>query len=253
MLLAAGLGTRLRPLTNEMPKCMVPLAGKPVLQYNIEWLRSQGVADLVVNLYHYPETVTGYFGDGRAFGVNIKYSHEDTLMGTAGALWAARRFFSQERFWVVYADNLITCNLSRVATLHQTWGAAMTIALFWRQEVGASGVVGLEADGRVTAFKEKPTPADICSNWVNAGLYLCEPEVLRYIPPGRPSDFGHEVIPAMLDGGERLFGYTMGNGETLRWIDTQEDLRLTETLLSKEGNHDSGQSSHAYHPGRRRH
>ena len=100
MLLAAGLGTRLRPLTDHIPKCMVPVAGKPVLQRNIEWLRSQGVVDLVVNLHHYPEVVTDYFGDGSAFGVHLHYSYEPELLGTAGALWGAREYFSiRSRSW----------------------------------------------------------------------------------------------------------------------------------------------------------
>ena len=98
MLLAAGFGTRLGRLTDQCPKCMVPVAGKPVLQRNIEWLRSQGVVDLVVNLHHYPEVVTDYFGDGSAFGVRLSYSYEPELLGTAGALWGARRFFAQNGF-----------------------------------------------------------------------------------------------------------------------------------------------------------
>jgi mannose-1-phosphate guanylyltransferase len=225
MLLAAGLGTRLRPLTDNLPKCMVLMAGKPVLQHNVEWLRSEGVVDLVVNLHHCPESVVDHFGDGSGFGVRIRYSYEPELLGTAGAVWAARRFFSQDRFLVVYADNLIDCNLNRLYNLHATSQAILTMALFWRDDVSASGVVGLEEDGRIVAFKEKPKPEEVLSHWVNAGLLLCEPDVLRFIPPGQPSDFGHDVLPALLAASESLYGYTMGPDEGLWWIDTLEDLQ----------------------------
>ena len=117
---------------------------------------AQGVTDLVINLHLFPETVTGYFGDGRAFGVNIDYSYEAQLLGTAGALWGARRFLHGDRFWVLYADNLVDCDLERMERLHLAQGATLTMGLFWREDVSASGVVKLDADGRITGFKEKP-------------------------------------------------------------------------------------------------
>ncbi len=234
MLLAAGQGTRLRPLTNEIPKCMLPVGGKPVLQHNIEWLRGHGVVDLVVNLHHLPERVTGYFGDGKAFGVRIQYSPESELMGTAGAIWQAREFFQGERFWVVYADNLFDCDLSRIYQNHLSTSAILSMALFWREDVSASGEVDLDEDGRITAFKEKPAPNEVPSHWVNAGLYLCEPEVLEFIPAGKFSDFGKDVLPAMLASGRRLSGYIMGTGESLDWIDTLDDMLRTNARWSKE-------------------
>ena len=233
MLLAAGLGTRLKPLTDHCPKCMVPVAGKPVLQRNIEWLGSQGVVDLVVNLHHYPEAVTGYFGNGGAFGVRINYSYEPELLGTAGALWAARRFLASESFWVVYADNLLHCSLERMESLHRAHGATLTMGLFWREDVSASGVVGLDGHGRITGFKEKPAADEVLSHWVNAGIFLCEARIQQFIPPGQACDFGHDILPAMLSAGEPLYGYTLGHGETLHWIDTQEDLARTAATLQE--------------------
>jgi mannose-1-phosphate guanylyltransferase len=231
MLLAAGLGLRLKPLTDQCPKCMVRVAGKPVLQRNIEWLRSHGVVDLVVNLHLNPELVTDYFGDGSAFGVRLEYSFESDLLGTAGALWGARRFFGAERFWVVYADNLLNFSLERMESLHLARGATLTMGLFWREDVSASGVVGLDEHGRITGFKEKPAAHEMLSNWVNAGIYLCEARVHQFIPPGRPSDFGYDILPAMLSAGEPMYGYTLGPGETLHWIDTPEDLVRTAAAL----------------------
>jgi NDP-sugar pyrophosphorylase family protein len=234
MLLAAGLGTRLRPLTDRLPKCMVPVAGKPVLQWNIEWLRSQGVTELVVNLHHYPESVTGYFGDGRAFGVRLEYSYEPELLGTAGALWGARRFLSAPRFWVLYADNLVNCSLERMESLHLAQEATLTMGLFWREDVSVSGMVGLDGHGRISGFKEKPAANEVLSHWVNAGIFLCEARVQQFIPPGRASDFGNDILPAMLSAGEPIYGYPLGPEETLHWIDTPDDLARTLSVL-REG------------------
>lgn len=233
MLLAAGFGTRLRPITDHLPKCMVPVAGKPVLQWNIEFLRSQGIVDLVINLHRHPQAVVDYFQDGASLGVRLHYSYEPELMGTAGAVWAARRFFLQDRFIVLYADNLINCNLKALIEVHLNNNSALTMALFWRQEVSASGVVQLNDQGKIVAFKEKPGKDEVFSHWVNAGLFLCEAGLLlQHIPPGRPSDFGHDVLPALLRAGESLYGYTMGPAETLHWIDTPQDLAFTEKFFT---------------------
>lgn len=231
MLLAAGLGSRLRPLTDALPKCMVPVAGTPLLARNIAWLREHGVTDLCVNLHYFPEAVTRYFGDGRDFGVRLRYSSEPELRGTAGALDAVRDWLADAPFLVLYADNLIRLDLAAFLELHHRTAAALTMALFWREDVRASGVAQLTADGQIRAFQEKPAPGMELSHWVNAGLFCCTPAVLRFIPAGRFSDFGFDVLPAMTAAGERLQGYQMGEYETLRWVDTLADLAATEAAL----------------------
>jgi len=210
---------------------MVDVAGKPVLQRNLEWLRSQGVVQMVINLHLHAQVVTDYFGDGHAFGVHIDYSYEPELKGTAGALWMARDFFSDGPFWVVYGDNLFHVALNRVHEVHLVNQALLTMALFWREDVSASGVVQLNEAGRIITFREKPRHGEISSHWVNAGLYLCEPRVMEFIPPVRTCDFGHDILPAMLSAGEPMYGYTLGPGESLDWIDTPEDLARTEAAL----------------------
>ena len=234
ILLAAGLGTRLRPLTDNLPKCMVPVAGKPVLERNVAWLRDQGIVDIVVNLHYFAASVTDYFGDGADFGVRIAYSHEAELMGTAGAVWTARQFFDdEERFLVVYADNLIRCDIARLHAQHLSQQAALTMALFWREDVSASGVVNLAEDERIVFFQEKPAPGTASSHWVNAGFLLCEAGVLDLIPAGRYSDFGHDVLPAMLSSGTPMYGYRMGEDESLHWIDTLADLARTNAQMEE--------------------
>jgi len=233
MLLAAGLGIRLKPLTNHCPKCMVAVAGKPVLQRNIEWLRSKGIVDLVVNLHHNPEAVTSYFGDGSAFGVNLSYSYEPEMMGTAGAVWAARKLLTADRFWVIYADNLVNCSLERMERLHRANDATLTMGLFWREDISASGVAELDGNNRIIGFKEKPKTGEVLSHWVNAGIFLCEARVHQFIPPSQPCDFGHDILPAILSAGEYICGYTLGPGESLLWIHTQGDLARTESVLQE--------------------
>lgn len=227
ILLAAGLGTRLRPMTDNRPKCMVAVAGKPVLQRNIEWLRANGISELVINLHYFPDEVTGYFGDGRALGVNITYSYEAELLGTAGAVGKVRETLGDEKFLVVYADNLISCSLKSLLNLHAKNNSILSMALFWREDVTASGVVLTDREGRITAFKEKPKPGEVPSNWVNAGLLVCESAVLGYIPQDGPSDFGHDIFPALLRSPHSMSGYKMGEGETLDWIDTLVDFERT--------------------------
>lgn len=235
MLLAAGLGTRLRPLTDTVPKCMVPVCGKPVLEYNIQWLKKHGVTELIINLHHLPEVVMDYFGDGRRWGVHITYSLEEQPLGTAGGVKNVAWFFDGP-FFVWYGDNLSTCNLSRLYSFHRAKGGVAAIALYHRDDVAQSGIVGLGEDGHIERFLEKPRPDQVFSRWVNAGIYVLEPAVLDFIPRNGAPDFGRDVFPAMLADGQPLYGYRLSAGEGLWWIDTLEDLRRVEE--NKGGTYD---------------
>jgi mannose-1-phosphate guanylyltransferase len=223
MLLAAGQGTRLRPLTETVPKCMVALANKPVLEYNIEWLRRYGVVDLVINLFHLPDVVMDYFGDGSRWGVHITYSLESEMLGTAGGVRNVADLFDSP-FFVWYGDNLSTCDLHNLYAFHRAKGGVATIALYYRKDPTASGIVGLDAQDRITRFLEKPRPEQVFSHWVNAGILLLEPQVLEAIPPDGSPDFGRDVFPALLAAGERIYGYRLTQEEGLWWIDTADDL-----------------------------
>lgn len=227
MLLAAGIGSRLRPLTDHMPKCMVPVGGVPLVERTVHWLRDSGITDLCINLHAHPQVVRRHFGDGSAFGVRLRYAEEPTLLGTAGAVGAVRTWLADAPFLVIYADNLIRCDLTRVRALHERTHATATIALFWREDVTRSGMVVLDTDDRILRFVEKPSPQQAISHWVSAGLLLCDPRVLRFIG-APPTDFGYDVLPALLAAGEQLIGYRMGAEEPLHWIDTPDDLARTE-------------------------
>ncbi len=224
LLLAAGEGTRLGPATAHRPKPMLEIAGRPILEHNVRLLARHGISELIINLHYRPEMIREHFGDGRSFGVNITYSWESSLLGTAGA---AKNVAGQltETFLVIYADNLTTCDLSRLCAYHKDKAAIATVALFYRENATASGVAEADANGRVLRFIEKPASHEVFSPWVNAGILVLEPAVLDFIPVGRPTDFGREVLPALIAAQQPLYGYKMSEG--LWWVDSPEDLERT--------------------------
>lgn len=230
MILAAGEGSRLRPLTLQRPKPMIPVAGTPILEYNVRLLAAHGVTDLTINLHHCPDVITEYFGDGSQFGVSIRYSYEPELLGTAGAVRAVPDLFGED-FLLVYGDNLSNCNLSALLAMHFDRRAALTMALYRREDPQASGIVGVDDNGRVTRFLEKPRADQVFSNWVNAGYLAIGPSAAGAIPEGRPSDFGRDVFERLLGIGEPVYGYKMT--EELWWIDSIADYERTNRQFEK--------------------
>lgn len=234
LLLAAGLGTRLRPRTDQVPKCMLPVAGEPTLVRAVQWLRGHGITELAINLHRLPQTVTGYFGNGTSHDVRIHYSYEPELRGTAGAVDACREWIGGEPFLVLYADNIIGCDLDALERLHARNHAVMTVALHWREDVSASGIAELSDGERVISFVEKPRRRG--AGWVNAGLLRCEPEVLDVVPREQYSDLGADVVPRLLEAEARIGGYCMHDPEFLYWIDTPADFaRIDDLLRRNEG------------------
>lgn len=230
MILAAGKGERLRPLTDALPKPMIPIDGRPLLEYTVEWLRGHGFDELVINLHHRPEVIQRHFEDGTRFGVRIQYSYEPELLGTSGALRPWRDFFGQGTFLVMYGDNLTNCDLQRPLELHRERQAVATILAHEREDVTNSGMVEIQDDGRVSAFREKPRRDEATSRWVSAGILLAEPGIFDDIPTEGASDFGRDVFPALLAHGAPLYAYKMA--EPLRWADTLEDYRGLQRLAA---------------------
>jgi NDP-sugar pyrophosphorylase family protein len=227
MVLAAGQGTRLRPLTERLPKCMVPVGGKPVLEHTIAWLARFGVTQIMVNVCYLPRSITDYFGDGSRWGVEIAYSWETEPLGTAGGLKKAAWFFDGP-FFVWYGDNLSTCRLDRLYALHRARRGAATIALHYREDPTSSGITALDEQDRITRILEKPRPEQVFSHWVSTGIFALEPQVLAAIPAEGACDFGRDIFPALLAEGVPLYGYRFSGDEELWWIDTPQDLRRIE-------------------------
>ena len=235
MLLAAGIGSRLGPLTHDRPKCMIRIDGREVILRNIDWLRSNGIDDLVINLHHGADSVIAAIGDGSRWGVTVTYSREPELLGTAGGVLAARTLIGEDTFLVVYADNLFVLPVDSVIAAHRRSGAVATMVLFEREDVSSSGVAALTEDGWITEFQEKPPPGTERSHWVNAGLLVCEPAAYESIPATVPCDLSLDVLPGLALRDRGLHGYRMKPGERLMWIDTVDDLRATETQMAFSG------------------
>ncbi|NLE73389.1 MAG: NDP-sugar synthase [Actinobacteria bacterium] len=210
MIMAAGLGTRLLPLTEMSPKPMVPILGAPILHHILNLLRRHNITDVVINLHHVPDAITGYFGIGEEWNMNIDYSFEPKLMGTAGGVKQNEEFLTKEgTFLVVSGDSLMDADLSALVEAHRDAGSAATLALKEVADPSQYGVVALDEQGCIHSFQEKPAPGEEISRLCNSGLYVLEPEVLERVPSGHFYDFGRQLWPEMLADGVRLGSYTL--------------------------------------------
>lgn len=208
MILAAGEGRRLRPLTDHVPKPMLPVAGRPLLEHTITYLRDCGVTDLAVNLYHLPQVVIDYFGDGSRWGVSLHYSVEEQLLGSAGGVKRLQSFFD-DTFIVFYGDLLTWADLRPMIELHRRTGVLATMGLYHVPDPWNRGIVQLDEAKNVVRFVEKPPRDQVFSNLANAGIYVLEPEVLNRIPAEQVYDFGHDVFPGLLADGIQVAGYVI--------------------------------------------
>jgi NDP-sugar pyrophosphorylase family protein len=206
---------------------MMQVHGSPLLEHTIVWLRRFGVTDIIINLCHLPQAISDYFENGQKWNVRIVYSMESEPLGTAGGVKKAA-WFLDEPFFLWYGDNFSTCNLASLFSKHRDSEAIATIALHHRDDPTQSGIVGLNSNGRITRFLEKPTSDQIFSHWVNAGIFVMQPEILTHIPDKGCPDFGKDIFPAMLADGSRLHGYTLSGEEELLWIDRPEDLERAQ-------------------------
>ncbi|MDX6534058.1 MAG: mannose-phosphate guanylyltransferase / phosphomannomutase [Gaiellales bacterium] len=204
--MAGGEGTRLRPLTSNQPKPMVPIVGKPCMEHIIELLRRHGMDDIVVTVAYLPQVIRGYFGDGESLGVTLHYSVEETPLGTAGSVKNAEALLD-ETFLVISGDALCDFDLTAIIESHRARGAVATIALKSVENPLEFGVVIMDEDGRIERFLEKPSWGQVFSDTINTGVYVLEPEVLRAVPEGEPYDFSKQLFPDLLARGKPLYGY----------------------------------------------
>lgn len=194
IIMAGGAGTRLRPLTNNIPKPMVPMVDRPVLYYTINLLKQYGIVDIAITLGYKPEKIIEYFGDGKDFGVRIKYYIEEFPMGTAGGVKSASDFVDGA-FLVLSGDSFTNLALDAFVEYHNTTGGLFTLAAKEVDDPKGFGVIKTDAYGKVVKFIEKPKDAQ--ENLINTGIYMMEKKVLDYIPDGF-YDFGKQLIPNLL-------------------------------------------------------
>ncbi|MCL6598186.1 MAG: NDP-sugar synthase [Alicyclobacillus macrosporangiidus] len=224
LLLAGGLGTRLRPLTEHLPKPMAPVMDRPWLEHLIEHLRRQGIDEFVIAVKHHASVIERRLGDGRRLGVRITYSREPGLLGTAGAIKHAEPLLS-ERFLVLNADIIHLTRLVPLLEFHRNTGALVTIGLTEVEDPSQYGVVEQTWDGRILRFVEKPPRALAPSRRINAGIYVMEKEVLRHIPAGREVSIERETFPHLIKSGVPVYGapvdgywLDMGTLERYLWL-----------------------------------
>jgi mannose-1-phosphate guanylyltransferase len=228
MILAAGKGTRVRPITHTIPKPMIPILQKPVMEFLLELLREHGFTEVMVNVSHLAEEIENYFRDGQRFGVEIAYSFEGRIedgeligdaVGSAGGLKKIQSFqpFFDDTFVVLCGDALIDLDLTEAVKRHKAKGAMASLITkrVPRDQVSSYGVVVTDADGRVRSFQEKPAVDEAASDMINTGIYIFEPDVLKYVPEGVPFDIGSDLFPRLVADGAPFYALPM----EFEWVD----------------------------------
>ena len=228
MILAAGKGTRVRPITQTIPKPMIPILQKPVMEFLVELLRQHGFDQIMVNVSHLADVIENYFRDGQKFGVQIAYSFEGRIeegemigeaIGSAGGMKRIQDFspFFDDTFVVLCGDALIDLDLTAAVKWHREKGAIATIVMksVPREEVPSYGVVVTDDSGKIKDFQEKPSVEEALSTDINTGIYIFEPEIFKYIPSGEEYDIGSQLFPALVAEGAPFYGISMD----FEWVD----------------------------------
>ena len=228
MILAAGKGTRVRPITYTIPKPMIPILQKPVMEFLLELLRQHGFDQIMVNVSHLANEIENYFRDGQRFGVQIGYSFEGRIVdgvlvgeaiGSAGGMRKIQDFspFFDDTFVVMCGDALIDLDLSAAVKWHKAKGSIATVIMksVPHEEVSSYGIVVTDESGRVKAFQEKPKVEEALSNNISTGIYIFEPEVLNYVPSGQTYDIGGQLFPQLVEMNAPFYGLVMD----FEWVD----------------------------------
>lgn len=205
VIMAGGEGTRLRPLTSSIPKPMLPLANRPMMEHIVTLLRRHGFDEIVVTVAYLPNTIRTYFGNGSEFGVRMVYATEEHPLGTAGSVRNAMEELD-DRFLVISGDVITDIDLSRIMQFHEDRNALATIGLVAVENPLEFGIVITRPDGSIERFLEKPTWGQVFSDTINTGIFVLEPSIFDFIPPDQPVDFSSEVFPKLLADGQALVG-----------------------------------------------
>ncbi len=204
--MAGGFGTRLRPLTNNIPKPMVPIVNKPILEHIINLLKTHSIKDYVVLLYYMPDIIRDYLGNGKKFGVKIRYIVPEEDFGTAGAVKLSEKFI-KNKFIVISGDVLTDFNLSEIAAFHNLKNTIATLSLFRSKNPLQYGIVLTDKKDRIVRFLEKPASSEVFSDTINTGIYIFNKEIFNYIPAGENYDFSKNLFPLLLKNDVPIFGY----------------------------------------------
>jgi len=215
IIIAGGLGTRLRPLTYNRPKPIVPVVNKPFVVHQIELLKKYGITEIILNLHYLSDNMALALGDGSAFGVKLYYSIEKDPLGTAGAVKNAEEYFDREDLIVFNGDILADFRISDILAFHREKKARVTLTLTTVEDPTQFGLVLTDQEGKVTKFLEKPGWQQVTAKTVNAGLYIVNPSVFKSVPKGRPYSFERDLFPKLLEAGEKIYAAVSAD----YWID----------------------------------
>lgn len=240
MIMAAGVGSRLMPLTTKIPKPMIPMGNVPLMESIVKLLHVHGFDDLISNLHYHASNISTHFGDGSRFGVSMQYSLENELMGTAGGVKNCE-WFLDDTFIVVSGDALTDIDLGALLQTHRSKGALATIALKDVKEVEHFGVVITDENGKIQKFQEKPRPEEALSHHANTGIYVFEPELFKYIPVRQFYDFGKQVFPHLVKTGAPFYGvpiedYWCDVGNISTYCKAHADILQNRVRVSVAGN-----------------
>lgn len=209
IILAGGEGTRLKAVSGALPKPMVSLLGRPILEHIILLLKKSGFEEICIAVRYAPEQIIEYFGNGGAFGVNIIYRREREPMGTAGAVKGCNDFYREDDFLVISGDAVCDMELDGLFARHRKSGAAASIALHKENVPTRFGLALTDNEERIRSFIEKPSWSKVVTDSVNTGIYVLSPRAMEYVPEDTPFDFGKDLFPLLLERGEKLMGFDM--------------------------------------------
>lgn len=236
VVMAGGEGTRLRPLTLDVPKPFLRVAGKPAVEYALEALVAAGIKDIIITTFYKPERLIQHLSGGARLNARIFYSVEDQAMGTAGGVAKCLPLTGEDTVVVLSGDVIADVNIKSLVDAHKKSGAVATMALTQVENVSEFGIVGLDATGRIIRFKEKPkTPEETFSNLINTGIYVLEPAALREVPQGASFDFSKNLFPLLLEKGMKLQGVPIDGF----WMDVGRPadlIKASEILGERHGN-----------------
>jgi len=229
IILSAGKGTRVQEINQEIPKVLIEILGKPMLKWNIDLLKKYNINEIAINTHWLAEKIKDYLGDGRKFGINVKYSYEPELLGTSGALNNFKDFFN-DIFLVIYGDVISDINLEKLIKFHKKNKGVATLVVHESSHSEDSDIIQMDGKNKVINFVHKPGNRDF-GNLGNAALYVVEPIIFKYLPEGK-SDFIEDIFPKMIKNGEQIYGYK--TKEFIKDAGTPNRLNEVQQYLKKQ-------------------
>jgi len=241
IIIAGGLGTRLRPLTYDIPKPIIPMANRPFVFHQIELLKKFGISDIILNLHYMSDNIKNILSEVQKMGVKVSFSLEDKPLGTAGAVKNAEEYFDDGPMLVFNGDILTDINLKKLIDFHKQKKATVSLTLKNVDDPTPYGLIITGDDGRVQSFIEKPNWDQVKARTINAGVYIVEPGIFKKVPKGKPFSFERQLYPILLEEGEKIYGYISDAywkdiGDPAKYLQAHRDILAGDVMVNVPGN-----------------